>query len=245
MYPKVLVYQSIAGLSTEVRCSLVNTIYLFLKITKFFVYFTDDDKVQLDLKSTQVIITDRGEAILPFSATVCGIRVDKLTAASAAIWTLEAENAHGEFEQDQIKIQILPDQKTKFDTHVQREIGRGTISCSKHESYTKHCKIYDNETGESWNKCDAEVTIRPNKTLDCYTFNWGRLEESQEHIFIDIKNATQYAAASVMDNDTSIVMRCKFVDTLYSCQAEMPDHKKELYIMDGLYNGRYSSYDTL
>ncbi|XP_037936959.1 uncharacterized protein LOC119670667 [Teleopsis dalmanni] len=208
--------------------------------------FRDDDKINIELNATAPITTSRNEIVLPFSSTICGIRVNNISSASAAVWTLEAENIYGDFEQDSVNVQILPAQKTRFDTHIQRELGKGSIACTKHDSYTKHCKIVDKQSNESWNQCEVYTTIRPNISFECLTYNWGRMQESYEHIFVETKERTVYTTASMEDNNnTSVILRCQFSDTLQSCQAEMPDHKNEIYIMDGMYNGRYSTYDTL
>ncbi|XP_067636010.1 uncharacterized protein [Eurosta solidaginis] len=40
-------------------------------------------------------------------------------------------------------------------------------------------------------------------------------------------------------------MRCQFSSALHDCHAEMPGRKRDLLIMEGLFNGRYSAHDTL
>lgn len=179
-----------------------------------------------------------------YSNTICGIRVNKLSAASAATWTLIVENIYGDIEQDAVTIEILPTQKINFETRVEKEMGKGTISCSKHASYTKHCKIFDN-TGQAYHECDLYTNIKANSSYECYTYNWGRMEASVEKIMVDIKESTQHAEATLEENDNHFVIRCQFKDKIHNCQAEMPNGKDEIFIMDGLYNGRYSAYDTM
>lgn len=186
----------------------------------------------------------RGEHILPYSNTVCGIRVKDVSSASAAIWTLEAENDYGDYEQDSITIQILPLQKSNFETRVQLEVGKSTIRCSKPDT-AKHCKIVDLYYGGTYHECELYTTIHPSSIYDCYVFNWGRMEQSHERIFVDTVNATApYTNATTTDNDDALILGCEFRDKVYSCQAEMPDHRTELLLMDGAYNGHYSAYDT-
>lgn len=100
------------------------------------------------------IKTEQDEYILPYAENICGIRVNKVSAASAATWTLEAENILGDYEQDSLTIQILPTRKINFDTRVQLDIGKATVKCSKHESYTKHCKIVDIYSGSTYHQCE-------------------------------------------------------------------------------------------
>lgn len=76
-------------------------------------------------------------------------------------------------------------------------------------------------------------------------YNWGRIAQSRERIFVDMKNTTLYTNATQDESSKSEILHCEFEDKIYSCQAEMPNHKSELLIMDGLYNGRYSTYDTM
>lgn len=168
-----------------------------------------------------------------------------VSAASAAIWTLEAENNYGDYEQDTVTIQILPMQKTNFDTRVQMEIGKGTIRCSKHETYTKHCTILDVYYGGTYHQCDLYTSIHPSSMFECYMFNWGHMKQSYERIFVDIPNSTYYTNATMEDNNSMSALRCAFKDKVFSCQAEMPESTTELLIMDGVYDGHYSAYDTM
>ncbi|XP_058979008.1 uncharacterized protein LOC131802642 isoform X1 [Musca domestica] len=207
--------------------------------------FRGNDKERIDLNATEPIDTSRGEHILPYENDVCGIRVMGVTAASAAIWTLEMENYFGDYEQGSATIQILPFQKTKFDTRVQMEFGKGTIKCSKPDS-AKHCKIVDLYYGETYRDCQLYTTIHPGSSFECYVYNWGRMEESYERIFVDTLNGTLPSTnATLNENNKAITISCDFQSTVYSCQAEKPDRKTELLIMDGVYNGYYSAAQTI
>ncbi|XP_073835029.1 uncharacterized protein isoform X2 [Musca autumnalis] len=207
--------------------------------------FRGGDKESIELNATEPMDTTRGEHILPYDEHVCGIRVMGVTSASAAIWTLETENEYGDYEQDSVNIQVLPFQKTKFDTRVQMEIGKGTIKCSKPDS-AKHCKIVDLYYGETYHDCQLYTTIHPGSSFECYIYNWGRMEESYERIFVDtLNNSLPNTNATMYENSKAVIISCDFQSTVYSCQAEKPDHKTELLIMDGVYNGYYSAYQTV
>ncbi|XP_011181654.2 uncharacterized protein LOC105211747 isoform X2 [Zeugodacus cucurbitae] len=207
--------------------------------------FGDEEKIKLELNTAEAIITAVGEEVLPFSSNICGIRVNKVSSASASLWKLEAENAFGDYERGELKLSILAMYKKHFNTSVQLAIGEGAISCSLSDTATKQCKIIDHKKNEIWNSCNIYTNIRPNRTFDCYTKNWGSLTQSHEHIVVEAKNSSLYTTASVMDGEESVVMRCQFKSELRGCQAESPGGKDELYLMEGLYNGRYSAYDTL
>ncbi|XP_053949580.1 uncharacterized protein LOC128857826 isoform X1 [Anastrepha ludens] len=207
--------------------------------------FEGDAKIKIDLNSFESIITARDEEVLPFSANVCGIRVNKVSPVSAAIWTLEAENAFGDYDQGGIKISILSMQKKQLNTSTAMAIGEGAISCTLPTTATKQCKIIEYNSKEVWNSCNIYTQIRPNQTFDCYTNNLGCITQSHEHITVELKNSTMYTTASVTESDNSVVMRCQFSSMVHGCQAELPGREKELYIMEGLYNGHYSAYDTL
>ncbi|XP_059223646.1 uncharacterized protein LOC106086382 isoform X2 [Stomoxys calcitrans] len=207
--------------------------------------FRGNEKEKIDLNTTTPMVTERGEHLLPYADNVCGIRVMSVSSASAAIWTLEAENNYGDFEHDSITIHTLPLQKTNFETRVQKEIGKGSIKCSKPDS-AKHCKIVDVYYGITYRQCDLYATIHPSSIFDCYIYNWGRMEQSHERIFVDAVNSSlPYTNATLMDNENAAVLGCDFRDKVYSCQAEMPDRRTELLVMDGVYNGHYSAYDTV
>ncbi|XP_075155690.1 uncharacterized protein LOC142229038 isoform X2 [Haematobia irritans] len=217
----------------------------FGQIKNCWFKFRGDDKMRIDLNTTTPIETERGEKILPYTENVCGIRVKGVTAASAAIWTLEAENLFGDYEQDTITIHSLPLQKTNFETRVQMEVGKGTIKCSSPDS-AKHCKIVDVYYGGTYRECTLYTTIHPSSSFDCYISNWGRMEPSHERIYVDaINSSIPYTNATLMDSSDAFVLGCEFRDKVYSCQAMMPDHRTELLIMDGVYNGHYSAYDTV
>ncbi|XP_017476836.1 PREDICTED: uncharacterized protein LOC108366869 [Rhagoletis zephyria] len=209
--------------------------------------FEGDAKVNIDLKnSVEAILTTRGEEVLPFSNHRCGIRVNKLSSESAGMWTLEAENAFGDYEQGDLKVSILSMQKKYLNTSVQLAIGDGTISCTLPASATTQCKIIDyNNKDEVWNSCNIYTHIRPNRTFVCYTHNLGSMTQSIEHITVQAKNSSMYTTATVTEGDDEVVMRCQLNSVVQGCQVEMPGRRKELYIMEGLFNGRYSAYDTL
>ncbi|XP_065363778.1 uncharacterized protein LOC135957050 isoform X1 [Calliphora vicina] len=217
----------------------------FGEIKNCWFKFRDYEKVRIELNASEPIKTERNEYILPYTEHLCGIRVSDVSASSAAIWTLETESVHGDTEQDSITIKILPPQKTNFDTRVQLEIGKSTVKCSKHESYTRHCKIVDIYNGGTHHQCELYTSIHPNSMFECFMYNWGRMEESRERIFVDIKNSTLYTNATQEDQNSAEILGCEFQDKVFSCQAEMPNHKNELLIMDGVYNGRYSAYNTV
>lgn len=199
----------------------------------------------MELNATEPIKTERNELILPYAKNLCGIRVSDVSASSAAIWTLEAESVHGDFEHDSITIKVLPPQKTNFDTRVQLEIGKSTVKCSKHETFTRHCKIVDIINGGTYHQCELYASIYRNSMFECFMYNWGRMEESRERIFVDIKNSTLITNATQIEENNAEILNCEFQDKVFSCQAEMPNHKSELLIMDGVYNGYYSAYNTM
>lgn len=217
----------------------------FGQINNCWFKYRDYEKVKIDLDNTEPIKTERNEYVLPYAKNICGIRVTDVSAASASIWSLEAESINGDYEKDSLTIQILPTQKTNFDTRMQVEIGKATVKCSKHESYTKHCKIVDIYYGNTFHECTLYTSIHPNSMFECYIYNWGRIEQSRERIFVDIKNSTLFTNGTHEVSNSSDILSCEFQDKVFSCQAEMPDHMEELLIMDGLYNGRYSAYDTI
>ena len=196
------------------------------------------------MNNSNAIITSRGEVVHSFSSTICGIRVSKLSSASAAKWTLTVQNIYEDIEVDSVTIEILPTQKTRFETRVEMEVGKGTISCTQHSTYTKQCQILDN-SGEWHHECKLYTNIRANSSFECHAYNWGRMEASVEHIVVDIKNSTRPAVGTLEENDHNYVLRCQFTDSVNNCQAEMPNGKDELFLMNGLYTGHYSSYDTL
>uniref|UniRef100_A0A034WTH0 Ig-like domain-containing protein n=2 Tax=Bactrocera dorsalis TaxID=27457 RepID=A0A034WTH0_BACDO len=207
--------------------------------------FGAEEKIKLDLNAANAIITANAEEVLPFSSTVCGIRVNKVSYASADTWKLEVENAFGDYERGELKLSVLATHKKHFNTSVQLAIGEGAISCSLSDTATKECKIIDHKRNQVWNSCNIYTTIKPNRTFDCYTKNWGSMTQSHEHIVVEAKNSSLYTTASVTEGDDSVVMRCQFKSELRGCQAESPGGKTELDLMEGLYNGRYSAYDTL
>ncbi|TMW47591.1 hypothetical protein DOY81_007336 [Sarcophaga bullata] len=203
-----------------------------------------NEKKVIDLNATEPIKIDRNESILPYAKDICGIRVNGVSTESETHWTLEAESVNGVVEQGLITVEILPYQKTNFDKRMISEIGKSTVKCSINPIYTKYCKIFDVYTGQMHYQCELFTNIRPNSMFECFMYNSGRMEVIREHIFIDIKNSTLYTNSTLETKENFEILRCDFLEEVHSCQAEMPDRKTELLIMDGLYNGRYSAYHT-
>uniref|UniRef100_W8C1A1 Ig-like domain-containing protein n=1 Tax=Ceratitis capitata TaxID=7213 RepID=W8C1A1_CERCA len=217
----------------------------FGAIENCWLKFEAEEKIKVDLSTVEAIVTARDEEVLPFNGNICGIRVRNVSSASAGIWQLEAENPYGDYERGELKLTILGMHKKHVNTSVQLAIGDGTISCSLPDLAVKQCKIIDHKKNEVWNSCSIYTHVRPNRTFDCYTRNWGRMTQSHERIIVEVKNSSLYTTASVTETDESFVLRCQFGGELHGCQAEAPGRESELYIMEGLYNGRYSAYDTL
>lgn len=157
---------------------------------------------------------------------------------------MQAEYELSDIEEDAITIDVLPSQKTKFDTKVEMEMGKGSVKCSK-SAYTRHCKIFDNYYEEEHHECELFTSIHPKSIFDCYMYDWGRIEESHERIIVEIKTVNLNTNATLTENKNNAVLSCGFQDKVFTCQATKPGNKKDLLIMDGLYNENYSAYNTM
>ncbi|XP_055846414.1 uncharacterized protein LOC129912263 [Episyrphus balteatus] len=217
----------------------------FGEISKCWFKFQDENQIEIDLTSNDVIETVRGEKVQKFSKTECGIRVENINNASIGTWNLQAMNFSESYTNDSVRIRILTAPKMILDTILEKPLGLNTVSCTK-QDYTRACRLIETSTKKSWDQCELFKKINNENNFECRTLSWGSMDESVEKISVRIAPITQYSEASIEERDDHIVLRCLMKSvSVQSCRAEMPDRTTQLYIADGLYNGKYSSYDTL
>ncbi|XP_055914332.1 uncharacterized protein LOC129947695 isoform X2 [Eupeodes corollae] len=219
----------------------------FGTISKCWFKFQDDNMTEIDLNSSESIKTVRGEEIRKFSQTQCGIRVDKVNNDSIGVWTLQAMNHSEVYVNGSIKIRILTTPQMELYTILEKPLGRNTISCTK-QDHTRACRLINNSSKESWNQCEMSLrNINNGSSFECRTLTWGGMDESIEKISVQttVVSSTQYSEAQIEETEDHYVLRCLMKSTpVQECRAEMPDRITQLYIADGLSNGRYSTYDT-